>query len=88
MLDVPYWCIALGSLVFGPLYGFQNIWMGGSMARMGVSAVELNQGGGGSDGGGNKSGWRVAGSYALQLLVVWLIVRKVQSRIKRLAIAK
>ena len=76
VLDVPYWTIAAGSLVFGPLYGFQNFLMGAEARRLGESAVA-------KPGGGGSSVEMVVLGWLVQLLLVSAAVRAVQARVKK-----
>ncbi len=82
VLNVPYWCIALGSLVFGPLYGFQNFLMAAEARRLGEDSVTAA-----GSGVGAKSVEAMMLGYLVQLLVVMAIVQRVQARIKRMAAA-
>ena len=83
VLNVPYWCIALGSLVFGPLYGFQNFLMATEARRLGEDSVTAA----GSGVGGGKSMETMMFGYLVQLVVVMAIVQRVQARIKQMATA-
>ena len=78
VLNVPYWCIALGSLLFGPLYGFQNFLMGAEARRLGEDSVT-------AAGSGNKSAEMMVLSVVVQLAVVMAVVKRVQQKIKDVA---
>ena len=80
VLKVPYWCIACGSLVFGPLYGFQNFLMGAEARRLGEDSVAAG-------GGGGKSVEMMVLGYVAQLALVMAVVKRVQGRIKEMAAA-
>ena len=89
VLDVPYWTIALGSLIFGPLYGFQNFLLGAETARLGQSAEALSAGGGSgaaaaAAAGSGEAELKLVGGYVLQVVIVYLVISKVMGRVKRL----
>jgi uncharacterized membrane protein YdjX (TVP38/TMEM64 family) len=82
VLNVPYWCIALGSLIFGPLYGFQNFLMAAEARRLGEDSMTAA-----SSGNGGKNVEAMVLGYVLQLMVVIALVQRVQAKIKQMTAA-
>lgn len=77
VLKVPYWCIALGSLVFGPLYGFQNFLLGAEARRLGEDSVEAT-----GVGSGKKSAEMMVLGCLVQFVVVIAVVKRIQGKIR------